>query len=454
MTQAQIVISRSNLATTVAVLAAFGLSGAAAAQTTDPTWKVSGSFRVRYEALSNQVRPTFNENEDVVSLRTTLFAERKSGPLRLGAEMYDSRVYGANRRSPVTTSEVNTFEMVQAYAALDLNPEGLGKTTIQAGRMMLNLGSRRLVAADDYRNTTNSYTGLRINTTPLGIKATLLYVQPQLRLPDGQASVLDNAQRIDHQGRDLELFGFIAAKPKAFGATTVEVAYFGVKERDRPGRPTRDRDLDTVSGRLLLDPKPGRFDYELEAIGQTGTISAGLGANDATLKVRAGFVHADAGYTFVQDWKPRLSVELDAATGDKPGGRYGRFDTLFGMRRADLGPSGIYAAIGRTNLVTPGVRLEVVPGPAWEAFASVRGLWLAAKEDAFATTNVRDASGRSGRYAGVQAEGRVRYWIIKDRLRAEVNAAWLDKGRFLTTAPNAPRSGDEAYTSLNLTATF
>ena len=31
----------------------------------------------------------------------------------------------------------------------------------QAGRFTLNLGSRRLVAADDYRNATNGYTGLK-----------------------------------------------------------------------------------------------------------------------------------------------------------------------------------------------------------------------------------------------------------------------------------------------------
>ena len=106
-------------------------------------------------------------------------------------------------------------------------------------------------------------------------------------------------------------------------------------------------------------------------------------------------------------------------------------------------------------MLTPALRLELTPRAAWDALVSVRGLWLESARDAFSTTGVRDATGNSGDYAGAQAEGRVRYWLIKDRLRAEVDGIWLAKGRFLRQAPNAPRTGpDEHYLSLNLTAQF
>ncbi len=420
----------------------------------DERWKVSGSMRLRYEAVSNQVRPGFNRDDDLVSLRTTVAAEHKRGPLRLVGELYDSRAFGGNRRTPISTNEVNTFEVVQAYAAVETKTALLGPVTLQAGRFMLNLGSRRLVAADDYRNTTNSYTGVRADLAPSGVKTTLVYVQPQLRLPDGLDSILQNSQRIDHQGSDLQLWGGMAARPKAIGDATLEGAYFHLHEKDRPDRPTRDRRLDTFGARLIADPRLGRYDYELEGIVQTGTVSAGTRASDPKLKVRAAFVHADAGYTFRHRWKPRVSLEFDAATGDAPGGRFSRFDTLFGMRRADLAPSGLYSALGRTNIVTPGMRLEAAPSPSWDAFAAVRAMWLEAPEDAFSTTGVRDSGGQSGRYAGAQLEGRVRYWLIKDRARFEANGVWLDKGRFLRTAPNAPRSGDESYFSLNTIVTF
>lgn len=418
-------------------------------------WRTAGTMRLRYEVVDNQVRPGFNNHDDLVSLRTTLFAERRDGPLRLGVEVFDSRAWGADRSTPISTNEVNTLEAVQAYAALDLkSSSGIGPVTLQAGRMLLNLGSRRLVAADDYRNTTNSYTGLRADLAPLGIRTTLVYVLPQLRLPDGLDSVLDQRQRIDHEGKDLQLWGGVAGKSAALGTASLEVSYFSLRESDRPNRPTRNRRLDTFAVRSVIDPKPGRFDGEFEAIVQTGAIRAGLRPSDPELDVLAGFVHADLGYAFAHPWKPRLSAEIDIATGDKPGGRYTRFDTLFGMRRADLAPAGLYSALGRTNLVTPGVRLELNPPGRWDAFAAVRGLWAAARRDAFSTTGVRDPSGRSGRYAGVQVEGRVRYWLIQDQVRAEMNGVWLGKGRLLRNAPNAPATGDETYLSLNTTVSF
>jgi hypothetical protein len=165
----------------------------------------------------------------------------------------------------------------------------------------------------------------------------------------------------------------------------------------------------------------------------------------ARLDVRASFYHVEAGYSFAGPWKPRLSIEYDRASGDGPGGRYSRFDTLYGMRRADFAPAGLYAAIGRTNISSPGVRLELVPGKAADAFISYRALWAAERTDAFSNTGVRDPSGTSGSFAGHQLDGRVRYWIVSKVLRGELNAVWLAKGRLLETAPNAASTRDALY---------
>lgn len=433
---------------------ALALTAAPACAQTADGWKTSGSMRLRYEALQGQVRPGFSPTDSLVSMRTTLFAEYRHGPIRLGGELYDSRAWGGDRRTPISTNEVNTFEPVQAYVAVDLKSPGLGPVSVQAGRFTLNLGSRRLVASDDYRNTTNSNTGVRIDLATGGVKTTLIYVQPQLRLPDDLTSLLDNRQHLDRESRSLDLWGGIAAKPKAFGLATLEGSYFHLEERDSPGRPTRDRSLDTVGVRVIRDPQMGKWDYELEAIGQGGEISQSLAPGAAKQAVQAGFLHADAGYSPHYPWRPRLSAEFDLATGDHPGGKYNRFDTLFGMRRADLAPSGLYNTIGRANIATPGVRLELTPPAAWDGFVVARLLWAEAAEDAFSTSGVRDPSGRSGAFAGGQVEGRWRYWLVKDRLRAEVDGIWLAKGRLLRRAPNAPATGDESFLSLNLTAQF
>jgi hypothetical protein len=418
---------------------------------------LSGSLRVRHELLDGQPRVGFRDEDEQLAIRSTLFAEYRRDALRIGGELYDSRVYLDQAGSAVDTTTVNTAELVQAYLGADFK-EPLGKgssASLRFGRLMLNLGSRRLVAADDYRNTTNSYTGLRADLkTGSGTAATLIYVLPQVRLPDDLPSVRRNKGHRDRESFDLRLWGGLVARPRTIAGATAELSYFRLQERDAPGRPTRDRDLHTLGARIVRDPKPGKLDFEAEGIRQFGHVSAGTAASAATLDVSAWFVHLDAGYTFPGPEKLRLSVEYDRASGDGPDARYRRFDTLFGMRRADLAPAGIYNAVGRANIATPGIRAEVAPGKRFDAFAVYRAMWLANRTDAFSTTGVRDATGRSGSFAGHQIEARVRYWLMPGFLRAEVNGLWLAKGRFLETAPNAPLTGDTHYLATALTATF
>lgn len=70
------------------------------------------------------------------------------------------------------------------------------------------------------------------------------------------------------------------------------------------------------------------------------------------------------------------------------------------------------------------------------------------------TTGIRDARGRSGRFAGYLGEARVRRWLVAERLRGEVNDVWLVKRGLLRRAPNAPTFGDTVYGSVAVTALF
>lgn len=420
--------------------------------------ELSGTIRLRYERIDGQPRTGFDSGDELINLRTTLAAGYDAGPVRFDAELWDSRVWLDDPGTPVSTGEVNTLELVQANVSGEI-PDAFGKRTslrIATGRFTLNLGSRRLVAADDYRNTTNGYTGLRADIGAAGgFTATLVYVLPQMRLPDDPVELRREKIRIDREGFDLVLWGGIAARRRAIGAALAELSFFHLGERDTPGRaPTRDRSLNTAGARLLADPAPGGFDYEIEAFYQWGRASTGTGAASPRLAVSATFVHAEAGYSFPGGWKPRIAVEFDRASGDAPGGSYGRFDTLFGMRRADLAPAGLYNAVGRANIVAAGVRLEAAPGKDTDFFLSARPLWLAEARDSFSTSGVRDSSGRAGSYAGLQWDARVRHWVRKDRLRFEGNIVVLGKGRFLEQAPNRNAGGDALYLSLNLTASF
>lgn len=441
--------------------AALVLAGAPVAARADEAdgFTLSAAVRLRYETVADEVRAGFGQTDSLVNLRTRVLAQVRARPFRAVAELFDSRAWGADATTPLTTGEVNALELVQAYAAADLGPVlGRGSAvTVQAGRMMLNLGSRRLVAADDYRNTTQGYTGVLAEARLRGgVRATLIYTLPQERLPDDRAGI--RAARVvwDRESLAQVLWGGLVSRTRgAAQPVLVEGSLFHFGEHDAPGRPTRDRSLNTAGLRVLAETRPGRIDYEAEAMLQWGQAAATAAPGAALLPVSATFVHARAGYALRGGWKPRISVEFDRASGDRPGnGTFGRFDTLFGMRRAEFAPAGLYNAVTRANIVSPGFKIEAAPTARLEGSAEYRPMWLADRRDAFGTTGVRDASGRSGNFAGHQIDAAVRWWIVPQQLRMEVAGTVLFKGRFLKDAPNAPPGATTRYLSVNLTASL
>lgn len=436
--------------------AGFGLMCWAGEARAEDGVHVSGSIRARFETIEGQARASVNASDQLPGMRTTLRVDWKSGPIQLVGEIYDSREWNANPGTPLTTNDVNVMEPAQAYIMANLGAAlGKGtKTTVQAGRMMAGIGSRRLIASDDYRNSTNSYTGAIVTTTMAGgYTSTLLYLMPHLRLPDDGVSLRDNRFALDSENVNIALTGGLLAHQRKGSPFLSEISYIRFGERDAPGRPTRDRSLNNIGLRASFDPRPGHVDGGFEGIYQWGNTSASTAANAATLQVSASFLRAHLGYTWAGKWKPHLLFEFDRASGDGTSGTYGRFDGLFGFRRGDLAPSGLYNAVGRANIASPGLRIEVTPSNRFDAFVGWRGLWLADSHDSFSTTNVRDITGRSGDFAGHQFDTRLRFWVVPKRLRFEFDGIYLARGRFLESAPNG-RRGDTRYVSFNLIGFF
>lgn len=418
-----------------------------------PPLDVSAAVRLRYEAIAGQPRSGLPANEDLVNLRTILRGQYHTGPVTFGVEFWDSRVFDAGRPSAISNNEVNGFEPVQANIAVDFggnNASALrGRATV--GRMIFELGSARLIANDDYRNTTNSFTGVKIDLKgPARLSGTLLYVLPQQRLPADADGLWRGAVVIDREGFDTRLWGGRIARARALGPIELEATFLRFEERDTPDRATRDRQLSNIGLHATIAPKPAHWDLDVEAIRQSGTTRTGTASAAPIVPVNAAFAHVEAGYMLASPWQPHFSVEFDYASGDsrKPG--FGRFDTLFGMRRRDFSPAGLLSAIGRGNMIALGARAEARPNKRIDGFLSVRKLWLDSATDAFSTTGVIDPSGRSGRDAGWEIDSRVRYWIIPQKLQLEGDLVWIPKGRFLTTAPNRTNNADTRYASINL----
>ncbi len=428
-------------------------------------WRISGSFRPRVEGIANQFRPvpTFAANDILNSYLTTLHVEYGvKGPVRMGVELFDSRGYFQQRNSSAFTTEINALEPGQAYLNFDTGDLGDNgsKSSLTVGRFTKNIGSRRLVSRQQFRNTINAYTGVSFDWQGVGKdKFTALWVMPHTRLPDDVNGILDNGIEFDRESLNLQLFGASYTFANIFGGT-FELYGYGLYEQDSGtglrSVQTRDRRLFTPGLRLARAPRVGEFDYDFEGIYQTGLArETAAAADQRDLTVSAYFVHAEVGYTLDHEWKPRLSLHYDHASGDRANdGKFSRFDTLFGARRFEYGPTGLYGPVQRANLISPSIRAEITPSPVWDAFIAYRPLWLESATDTFAATLIRDRTGRSGTFAGHQIEGRLRYWISPNEMILDTGLAYLAKGDFLRNAPNAPDTGDTFYGYLNTTVFF
>lgn len=420
--------------------------------------RIEGSVRARLEGIDGHFRPAPAPDSDaLLLLRTTLLAEYDSGPVLIGGEIIDARAYAQGDGRLVTTTEVNALELSQAYLGFDLGGAlGAGSTTsLTAGRFTQDIGSRRLVARNAFRNTINAFTGVRLDWQDAAKNSLrAFWTMPHYRLPDDAAGIADNAVRWDRESPDLRFFGASFVKSGVLGGT-LEFYGYGLAERDGGRFLTRNRRLFTPGLRFHARPAAGKFDHDVEFAYQTGHARATTAASDvADLPVRAWFLHAEAGRSVDAAWSPRVSLLYDHGSGDGRGRRYTRFDTLFGARRWEYGPTSLYGALQRSNMISPGVRLEVAPDTRWDGFLLYRAAWLDKAGDSFATTSVRDARGASGRFAGHQIELRVRYWLIPKLAQIDSGATLLLKGRFLRDAPNAPDAGDTRYGYTSVTFSF
>jgi hypothetical protein len=350
---------------------------------------------------------------------------------------------------------VNAVELLRAYGEVTLPDLFGGRFESRFGRITLDIGSRRLVARNRFRNTLNAFTGVDLQWTgERGPELRAFWVLPIQRLPSDPDALRDNEIEFDHESLDVQFWGlFGASKLPEIGRG--ELFVYGLHESDSDRQPTRNRRLYTPGWRFLLEPAAGHFDYQYE-----GAIQAGQSRSTTTstqdLDHFAFFQHVEAGYTFDLPWSPRVALQYDYASGDKDpdDGKNQRFSTLFGARRFDFGPTGIYGPFARANINTPGIRVQLKPHARVTTFLAYRAYWLASKKDAWTTSGVRDPSGNSGSFIGSQIEFRVRFQPLPGNLMLETGYAHLFAGRFIKQAPNASFRGDSNYVYAQATLKF
>ncbi|MBK8815110.1 MAG: alginate export family protein [Methylococcaceae bacterium] len=419
-----------------------------------PNWlTLNVEQRTRYETMDGCFRGGCKGGDQQIPLQTDVFLEARWKGFRLGGEFLDSREFGADEGSGINTNAVDDADFIQGYLAYgdqNINYSGIGGEAI-VGRQTLNFGSRRLIARNVFRNTINSFTGARIHLTDYNSwQLNVFTAMPVLRLPTDESQLLDNRQQWDEEDQNTWFSGAFFELFDIAWNINGELYLYHLDEQDSANNATRNRRYFTPGFRFYRKASPAEFDFQTETIGQFGTVRGSTKESDGkNLDHAAWMQHVDLGYTFDIPWTPRLALEWDYASGDKnPDDNHDqRFDTLYGARRFDFGPTGIYGAFARSNINTPGYRITANPRSDLQLGVSHRAFWLASDTDSWTTTGttaLRDKAGKTSNYIGQQLELTARY-DFNSSLNFETGWTHLFKGDFAKDAPNAPTGKDIDY---------
>jgi hypothetical protein len=422
------------------------------AQTPGDGFEFAGVHRARYETLDPQFRPGLSNSDQALALQTSLTFDWRKGELQVFGEIMDSRTLLNDFGSFTGVTTTNTFEPIQAFVAWRR-----GRSTLRFGRVTQDLGKRRLVARNRYRNTLNNFTGFDwLWSGEDGQSLRLLHWIPMRLLPSDLEDVLDNEFELDRGTRDARFTGLFYQFPALADGHRLEAFAFDYDLNPAADAASAANHL-SLGTRAYRPRKAGEWNYEVEAVlqrGDSGGIVGGVARRD--LDHEASFLHIEFGYAFDRPWEPNLLLIYDRASGDKDPTDLSneRFNTLFGARRFDFGPTGVYGIAWRGNIDSPGVRLTFRPQPKWQTMLAYRSLRLAAARDIWQGAGWRDTSGAAGRSIGRHLEGSFTWTAIPERLEIEVAFAHLFAARFPKHTAGPAFRGDPQSFYVVLTTTF
>ncbi|WOJ96070.1 alginate export family protein [Congregibacter brevis] len=401
-------------------------------------WSLHIDVRLRSEYLSDSFRIVAPATDQLKFSRTVVGARYQASDWSVEVEVQDSRAWGAEALSPIGTDDINTLEPIVAKLAKQWSLTEGSELDLSLGRMTLDYGSRRLLARNNFRNTSNAFQGAHLSYVSPSARAAVFYTLPLQRRPDGLdlESLRDKEIRLDKAGSGERFWGASIDYAVPQADATLATYVFVSALNDEPGRPVADRELATLGARFLW--ADGALDAEFEAAYQWGESLASIFSTpDEVLDHRAWFTHLHLGFELWPEFNFRLAY--DQATGDRDpfDGRNERFDRLYGARAFELGPSGIFGAAVHSNIRAPAVRARWQSSESQAWLLSHRWLSLDSPRDFFVTGGRRDSSGASGRKIGGQWELRWR-WTPKDTsFVVDLGGAYLKKGEYFSGAPGA-----------------
>lgn len=378
-------------------------------------YDVSGSYRLRYETLHNPIFPTTRDERDKsnerISSQLLVKGQVAWNNFQVTAELADSRVFLDDNDPTLTSSQVNTLEPIQFFMRYTLPPNG-GLKAVSIGRMTIDHGSRRLLAQAVYRNTKNSFDGVLLDWVWNNWDIRGFYLLPVSRNPSTSQALDNNERAFDKSVSERKIFGLYSTSPD----DNVKLQSYWFKEDDSARLSTKNRDLFTLSVDYTWSIA-NTWKANVEVIGQTGTSHQTTSATDLTEKEVRGFMMHGAIEKQLK-LATLLRAELDYISGDNDASddTITNFDSLYGVRRFDFGPTDVYQAMPRRNLVAIGARSVNTAFDHHNLMVSYKAMWY------------EEAPESVDSFIGNQIEFRWR-WQVKPNLRLALGGAYLKKGK-------------------------
>lgn len=306
---------KKNIVLALAALAIFLCQGNvfAKAKLSDVSDKVSVDAQVRLRpefrkdlTQANPNVPGAREEDLSVLLRSRLgLGFEPTENLKFYLQMQDAREFGEEAPGlPTAAGDDEGVDLHQAYIDYaNINDSGF---SLRVGRQEVSLGEERLVGAVDWSNVGRSLDGF------------VLAYDSENWWVGALGTMLNKTA-----AGDQTWVGGLYSTWKHFPSGVLDLYYIALLDNDAaagaPAGTGNNLSLHSVGSRIRSNP--GKWSFGAEGVLQTGK----FGSN--TIFAYAG--HGDAGYTFVDTWKPKLMVEYNYASGDDgANNRYTKFNQL------------------------------------------------------------------------------------------------------------------------------
>jgi hypothetical protein len=362
-----------------------------------PAWlKFSGEYRMRLEGFDGG---SFKANTKDAYALSRLRLNMRVAPtywMRFQFQGQDAQAGGKNVKPDAPPFE-NTMDLRQAY--IEFGKAEAAPVTLRVGRQELVFGEMRLIGHLNWTNTARSFDAARLTLVHKKVKADFF-----------SASVVNLREATADKssgGNDLHGAYFNITKVVPNGGVIEPYVMWRVArgtktETNLPGRTSR-----SVFGARFLGKLPSNFDYNVEVVGEKGSV----GSDD----ISAMASHATLGYTLAKlKKKPRLVAEYNYASGDKtPGdGKQETFDQLYPTGHDKYG---LADQVGWKNIhdIRTGVEYKWTPKLTLTGF--YHNWWLASKRDALYAASgaavVKVAAGTAGRHVGQELDAQMTYTV-------------------------------------------